>query len=1052
MRNLLLLTSAVVFFDTLFFSALTPLLPHFADELSLGKTGAGVLAAAYPAGAFLGAIPSGILAARFGLKLSVLVGMTTVAICTVLFGLSQEAWQLDLARFLQGVASAFTWTGALGWLVAAAPAANRGAADRHGRSPRPSRGALFGPVVGGVASVAGIGWTFGALAAASFGLVAWAALDTFRRLRRAAGSVGARSAPSATARSSAPAGSSLLPALLFGTLSVLAPLRLSALGFGAVAIGAVFLCSAALEAVNNVFLGHVSDRLGPVVPLAAGLVASTVVAALAALAGPGVRARSARRLRRARVRHVLHAGNDAALEPGRVARTSLRLRRRVDQPRVGARANARRRRGRRARTGDERRGAVPPALGRLRRDARPAAAGAPDARLGYASRLRAVKKVLVANRGEIALRVFRAARELGLGTVAVVAPDDARLAARALGRRDRRDRLLPRLRGAHPRSAARRAPTRSIPATGSWPRTPTSPRRSRRPASPGSGRRAEALRRGGDKLEAKRIAAEAGVPTVPEATEPPLIVKAAAGGGGRGMRDRPLTPRSSTHALDAARREAQAGFGDDRVYLERYLERPRHVEIQLLADTHGTVLALGERECSVQRRHQKVLEESPSTALDPELRAQMSDAAVRFATAIGYVGAGTAEFVLEGREFFFLELNGRIQVEHPVTEAVTGIDLVQWQLRIARGERLDVDAAAATAPPSRCGSTPRIRARFCRRPGASSGCGCRRRSASSRGVAEGDEVGIAYDPMIAKLIASGATRDEALDRLAAALAETEVGRRHDEPAVPALARRASRRVRAGETTTAFLTEYPPLSAPPARCRPTSGATASGSTCRRRRSSPRRTSTRRRSTTPGAGRAAHGRRADAGHGDQGQRSRRLNSQSRRAARRTGGDEDGDAAHAPRTTRPCAPCTSRKAIVSRVARCWSSWTISAALLAALAALRRQRLAADSSSRPAPARSSTGSSSRTGDPKAVVVLLHGLGQDSGEQLEPWQAHLADEGYDVIYPRYESPPPDPQAREQHRRRRRSRARGRSAARRCRSSCSATRAAGGSRSRRPRS
>jgi len=422
-----------------------------------------------------------------------------------------------------------------------------------------------------------------------------------------------------------------------------------------------------------------------------------------------------------------------------------------------------------------------------------------------------VQKVLVANRGEIALRVFRAARELGLGTVAVVAPDDAgSLHARSA---DETVQISSYLDSEEHIRAARQSGADAIhPGYGFLAENGDFAEAVHAAGLTWIGPPADALRQGGDKLAAKRIARAAGVPTVPEADEPPLIVKAAAGGGGRGMR----VVRSHAEldeAVEAAKREAKAAFGDDTVYLERYLERPRHVEIQLLADQGGTVLALGERDCSVQRRHQKVLEESPSPALDPDLRARMSDAAVRFATAIGYVGAGTAEFVLEGREFYFLELNGRIQVEHPVTEAVTGIDLVIWQLRIARGERLDVrpELRGAAVEVRLYAEDPRT---FLPQAGRVEKLRLPSSVRVDAGVAEGDEVGTSYDPMIAKLIASGATRDEALDRLASALAATEVaGVTTNLPFLRWLVGHPA--LRAGEATTAFLVEYPPLSAPPA---------------------------------------------------------------------------------------------------------------------------------------------------------------------------------------------------------------------------------------------
>ena len=423
-----------------------------------------------------------------------------------------------------------------------------------------------------------------------------------------------------------------------------------------------------------------------------------------------------------------------------------------------------------------------------------------------------MQKVLVANRGEIALRVFRAARELGLATVAVAAGDDATsLHARSA---DETVAIRSYLDADELLRAARETGADAIhPGYGFLAESAELAEAVESAGLTWVGPPPAALRAGGDKLAAKKIAAENGVPTVPEASEPPLIVKAAAGGGGRGMR----VVRSADEldaAVEAARREAQAAFGDDTIYLERYLERPRHVEIQLLADAHGTVLALGERDCSVQRRHQKVLEESPSPALDADLRTRMSAAAVRFAEAIGYRSAGTVEFVLDGREFFFLELNGRIQVEHPVTEAVTGLDLVQWQLRIARGERLD-------AAPGLHGHAVEVRLyaedprTFLPQAGRVERLLLPTSVRVDAGVAEGDEVGTGYDPMIAKLIASGDTRDEALDRLAGALAATEVvGVTTNLPFLRWLV--AHPVLRAGGATTAFLAEHPPLSAPPAR--------------------------------------------------------------------------------------------------------------------------------------------------------------------------------------------------------------------------------------------
>jgi len=427
-----------------------------------------------------------------------------------------------------------------------------------------------------------------------------------------------------------------------------------------------------------------------------------------------------------------------------------------------------------------------------------------------------IRKLLVANRGEIAARVFRTCRDERIATVAVAAPDD--LGALHTRVADEKVEIPSYLFSEEHIRAAKRTGADAIhPGYGFLAENPDFAEAVEAAGLIFVGPSPEALRKGGDKLEAKRIAREAGVPVLP-AGDPaeigfPLVVKAAAGGGGRGMRV-VRDPADLDEALVAAKREAKAAFGDDTVFCERFVERPRHVEIQLLADEHGTVLSLGERECSIQRRHQKVLEESPSAALDPDLRERMSQAAVAFGRAIGYRSAGTVEFMLDGRDFYLLELNGRIQVEHPVTELVTGIDLVREQFRVAAGDRLDIEPRPEghAVEVRLYAEDPRT---FLPQAGRIERLRLPNGIRVDAGVEEGDEVGVAYDPMIAKLIAHGPTRDEALLRLRDALAETEVGGLTTN--LPFLRWLVSHpAVRAGRTTTAFLAEYPPLSTLPTR--------------------------------------------------------------------------------------------------------------------------------------------------------------------------------------------------------------------------------------------
>ena len=410
-------------------------------------------------------------------------------------------------------------------------------------------------------------------------------------------------------------------------------------------------------------------------------------------------------------------------------------------------------------------------------------------------------KVLIANRGEIALRVIRACQELGVRTVAVYSEADVR----APHVREADEAILigaapsseSYLRGEKIVEAARQTGAQAVhPGYGFLAEREWFARAVREAGLVWVGAPAEAIAAMGSKTAARALAVAHDVPVVPGTTEPlrdaaeaetaaarfgyPVMLKAAAGGGGKGMRV-VSAAKDLAGALDAARREAKGAFGDDAVYLEKFVARPRHVEIQVLADTHGNVLSLGERECSVQRRHQKMIEEAPSVAVPPELRAVMGENAVRMARAAGYVNAGTCEFLLDqSGNFYFLEMNTRIQVEHPVTELVTVIDLVQWQLRVAAGEKLPfrqaeisprgwaIECRITSEDPANnfLPSTGRIE--YLHLP---SGPGVR----WDGGIEPGSEIGLYYDPMLAKLIVWAPDRGQAVTRMRRALVDLIIG-------------------------------------------------------------------------------------------------------------------------------------------------------------------------------------------------------------------------------------------------------------------------------------
>ncbi len=451
------------------------------------------------------------------------------------------------------------------------------------------------------------------------------------------------------------------------------------------------------------------------------------------------------------------------------------------------------------------------------------------------------RKILIANRGEIACRIIGTARRMGIATVAVYSEVDAealhvRMADEGvpIGRAPSAESYLNIERIVE---ACRATGAEAVhPGYGFLSENPTFAQALAKAGVTFIGPGPEAIAAMGDKIASKKLAHAAGVSSVPghldvvpdpEAAVAiardigyPVMIKASAGGGGKGMRIA-ANDDEARDGFRSAASEAKSSFADDRIFIEKYIEEPRHIEIQVLGDINGNIVHLGERECSIQRRHQKVIEEAPSPFLDPGTREAMGKQAVALAQAVGYRSAGTVEFIVDQkRNFYFLEMNTRLQVEHPVTELVTGLDLVELMIRVAAGEPLPfaqkevelagwaVEARVYAEDPAR-NFLPSIGRLVRYRPPSRDGIRL------DTGVFEGAEISVYYDPLITKLVAYGPDREGAIDRLRGALDDFYIaGVQHNIPFLAAVA--ASSRFRAGALSTNFITEeFPGGFAPPA---------------------------------------------------------------------------------------------------------------------------------------------------------------------------------------------------------------------------------------------